>query len=141
MKVWLRIITVAALVTALAVPLAQGQRNRRAASSPSSKYNPAAEIRVKGTIREVTFFVCPVSGGTGAHLRLDAAKQPVEVHLAPSWFIERYGMKFALGEKVEVIGVEYSRRGEAGLMARQVERARSIYSFRDPEGKPLWLPE
>ncbi len=141
MKVWLRMITVAALVTALAVPLAQGQRNRRAASSPSPKYNPTAEIRVKGTIREVTFYTCPVSGGTGAHLRLDGLKQRVEVHLAPSWFIEKYGMKFALGEKVEVIGVEFSRQGEAGLMARQVESARDIFSFRDPQGKPLWLSE
>ena len=139
MKSWIRVITIAAVVTALAVPLAQGQKNRRGAPSP--KYNPAAEIRVKGTIHEVTFYVCPVSGGTGAHLRLNVKSQPMKIHLAPSWFVEKYGMKFRLGEQVEVIGVEYTRAGEIGLMARQMEGATSIYSFRNPKGEPLWLQE
>ena len=136
MKTWTRTIGAAALVAVLSIPAVEGQR--KAVLSP--QYNPAAEIRVKGTIREVTFFVCPVSGGTGAHLRLDVRNQAVEIHLAPSWFIEKYRMKFRLGEKVEVTGFEYSRRGETGLMARQLESAGNIYSFRDPGGKPLWLP-
>ena len=138
MKPWARTISAAALLAVLSVPAVEGQKSRRAAPSPH--YNPAAEIRVKGTIREVTFFVCPVSGGTGTHLRLDVKNQAVEIHLAPSWFVEKYGMKFRLGDKVEVVGIEYTRRGETGLIARQMESAGSTYSFRDPNGKPLWLP-
>ena len=139
MTYWARTISAAALVALLSVPSIEGQKSRRPAALPG--YDPAVEVRVKGTIREVTFYLCPVSGGTGAHLRIDTAKQAVEVHLAPSWFLEKYGMKFRLGEKVEVIGVKYIRRDETGLVARQVESAIGTYSFRNPEGKPLWLPD
>ncbi len=139
MKNRIRVIILAVVVVALAIPLAQGQKKKQGAASP--KYDPAAEIRVKGTIREVTFYACPVSGRAGAHLRLETLKQTLEVHVAPSWFIEKYNIKFALGEKVEIVGVEYTRGGQAGLMARQVEGATGIYSFRNPKGEPLWLPE
>jgi hypothetical protein len=138
MKTWTRTIGTAALVAVLSVPAVEGQKSR--SITPAPRYNPTAEIRVRGTIQEVTYFMCPVSGGSGAHLRLDASQQTVEVHLAPSWFVERYRMKFRLGAKVEVVGVRYSRRGETGLMARQVESSEGVYSFRDPDGNPLWLP-
>jgi hypothetical protein len=124
------IVTVAALFATLAL----AQKN----SSGAPKYDFAAETKIKGTIEEVKDFECPVSGGLGAHLVLKSGDKPVIVHLALSKFLKEYDFSFKKGEEVEVIGVRTKLDEQDAILARQVIRGNSTFTFRDNKGKPLW---
>lgn len=109
------------------------------APATAPKYDPAAEVSIKGVVQEVKDFQCPVSGGMGAHLVVKTDKGPVTVHLALSKFLSEYGFGFAKGDEVQIIGAKAKVGGdEDAILARQVERGNQTFTFRDKKGKPLW---
>ncbi len=112
---------------------------RLSAGKPSGpKYDPTTEITVKGVITEVKEFECPVSGGVGAHLTLKAGEKSVLVHVALSKFLKDYELSFEKGQQVEVIGSKVMMDGEEVILARQIIRGQSTFTFRDAKGQPLW---
>jgi hypothetical protein len=78
-----------ALLVALPA-LAQGPGRRGWARH----YNPATEVRVKGTVQEVQQ-VGRYGGGPGAHIILKTEKENLEVHLGPTAFVTLSGFTFA----------------------------------------------
>jgi hypothetical protein len=107
------------------------------ASAP--KYDVANEVTIKGVVQEVKDFQCPVSGGMGAHLVVKTDKGLVTVHLALSKFLSEYGLGFAKGDEIEIIGVKAKvGNDENAILARKIERGNQSFTFRDKNGKPLW---
>ncbi len=114
-----------------------------AASAPKQnvetvKYDVATETTLKGTVEEIKEFDCPVSGTVGTHLELRTSDGLVEVHLAPAAFLKDFGIVINQGDKVEVIGSKVQLNGTATILARQVTSNSGIYTFRNPQGRPLW---
>jgi hypothetical protein len=124
-------------VIALIVLMASAPR-LEAGKPAGPRYDPATEVRLKGVITEVKEFECPVSGGMGAHLTLKTADKSVMVHIALSKFLKDYEMSFEKGQEVEVLGSKVMMDGEEVILARQVTRGQSTFTFRDEKGKPLW---
>ncbi len=106
------------------------------ASGP--KYDPTTEVKIKGVVTEAKDFECPVSGGMGAHLTLKAGEKSVLVHIALSKFLKDYDMSFEKGQEIEVIGSKVMMDGEEVILARQIIRGQSTFTFRDEKGKPYW---
>lgn len=102
------------------------------------RYDPAQEVKVTGGVLEIKNYDCPVSGTMGGHLTLQTAEGPVEVHLAPAAFLAEYGISFAKGDKVEILGNKITFHDRPALLARKVFRAQSEYTLRDSKGTPLW---
>lgn len=101
-------------------------------------YNAANEITVKGVVQEVQEFDCPVSEGElGSHLLLKTTDGVLQVHLAPVRIMAGQGLKFAPGDRIEVVGAKVRLSGEKGVIAREITRGNESYIFRDRTGKLL----
>lgn len=101
-------------------------------------YDFQTEVTIKGAVEKVSDYQCPASGGMGAHFTLKTADKVIEVHLALSRFLPEYGIKFASGDQVEVVGSMVEYKGSKTLLARTVARGNDFFVFRDQKGRPLW---
>lgn len=123
------------LALLLAVPAAFAQHKN---GKPKVKYDLAAEVKVKGTIEEITEYECPVSGGLGAHIVLKTGSGTEHVHIALAKFLKEYEMKFEKGQEIEVLGARVKVGEQDALLVRQITRGQDTFTFRDKQGKPLW---
>jgi translation initiation factor IF-1 len=100
------------------------------------KYNVATETKTTGVVEEVEDFACPVSDGEmGSHLRIRTDSGMVLVHLAPARIMRAHQIRFAPGDKVEVLGSKVRYRRADDLIAREVTRGTDFYLLRDQSGK------
>ena len=101
-------------------------------------YNTAAEVTLQGTVQDIQEFYCPVSGETGTHLTIATASGNVQVHIAPSRFLNTKKWEFSKGDKVEIIGAPILFQGRHALIARTIIRGADVVAVRQENGKPLW---
>ncbi|MCA9599605.1 MAG: hypothetical protein KC776_40130 [Myxococcales bacterium] len=66
------------------------------------------------------------------------ADQPVEVHLAPQWYLDEHGMHIATGERVRIRGKGVTKAGKTVIEASRVEKGNQTLELRNASGKPLW---
>ena len=100
-------------------------------SSLVPKYNLSTEVRLRGVVVDINDHPCPISGGLGSHLIVQTQEGTVEVHLAPTKFVNEYQVIFARGEKVEVLGSRMIFQGKDALLAREIVRGEDTFVFRD----------
>lgn len=102
------------------------------------RYDASAEITLKGTVEEVR--ERGPEGRTRTSLVVKSGDETLNVLLGPSHFVEESKIKFAKGDKVEVVGVKMDLRGNEMLMAREVKKGDQTLTLRDAEGRPKWSP-
>lgn len=126
---------------ALVVLAAPAQNQKKGTDEPAlPRYDPAQEVKVKGEVLDVKEYNCPVSGGMGAHLVLQTAEGPLEVHLALTSFLTDYGIVIAKGDKLEIVGTKITFHDMPAMLVRKILKNQVEYAFRDAQGKPLWVP-
>ncbi len=129
------------MLAALVVLAAPAQTQKKTTEEPAvPRYDLAQEVKVKGEVLEVKDYECPVSGGMGAHLVLQTAEGPVEVHLALTSFLSDYQISFAKGDKVEILGNKVTFHDMPAMLVRKIYKNQVEYAFRDAKGNPLWVP-
>jgi hypothetical protein len=69
-----------------------------------------------------------------------SGRAPVEVHLAPGWYLDERGLKLVEREHVRVLGTPSVRVGRTTVVAWEVRKGGETYRLRDERGKPLWNP-
>ena len=92
--------------------------------------------------------VTPMKGmSPGVHVILLSGKETVDVHLGPTWFIERLDTPILKGDKIEVKGsmvvmtVEEKpeeKRAMHVLLASEVKKGDKVLILRDATGEPVW---
>lgn len=95
-------------------------------------YNPAAEIRLAGTVRAVTLQSVP-GMPSGIHLLLEAGGRTVDVHLG-SYVSREIKQAFAAGELVTVTGIEESVRNTSMFLARELKLNGHVIRVRNARG-------
>jgi hypothetical protein len=75
---------------------------------------------------------------SGVQLRLGGEK-PVVIDLAPDWYLDKQGLRFAPNERVHVEGREVERSGASILYAPRVTKGQTTVELRDADGNPLWI--
>ncbi len=140
--VWAGVVVLALLVFSAA--FAQAWRGGRgsggwgAGSAYQRMYNPATVETVSGTVESVEKFR-PMKGMYyGIHLMLRTAKGTVSVHLGPEWYIERQGVKFSKGEKIDVTGSRITFQGKPAIIAREIKKNGGTLVLRNEAGIPEW---
>lgn len=137
----LRSTLLALMFAALAVLAAPAQTQKKDAEEHAvPRYDLAQEVKVTGEVLEAKDYECPISGGMGAHLVLQTAEGPREVHLALTSFLSDYQISFAKGDKLEILGNKITFHGMPALLVRKVMKNQVEYAFRDAKGNPLWTP-
>ncbi len=100
-------------------------------------YDAATIESVQGTIAEIDSIASPM-GHTGIHLKLQTAKTPLEVHLGPSWFLDRQEPHLQVGDAIVVTGSLVTINDQPALLARDVRRGEDTLVLRDADGRPVW---
>lgn len=101
-------------------------------------FNPSTVETVSGTVATVAQ-TTPMKGmNNGIHLMLKTEKETVEVHLGPSWYIERLDTKIEKGDKVEVKGSKVTMAGKQFIIAQEVKKGDNTLILRDSAGIPAW---
>lgn len=67
-------------------------------------YNPKTVENLSGTIEKIELFTPRKGMSQGVHMILKTDKGTIPVHLGPSWYIDKQGVKFEPGDKVQVTG-------------------------------------
>ena len=62
----------------------------------------------------------------------------MDVHLGPSWFLDREGVSVSKGDAVEVDGSVIDLNGETFLIARELRTGNKVVKLRDELGVPAW---
>ena len=101
-------------------------------------YDADTVTTLRGTVASVT--VVPARGGRsgGLHVTVETDGKPTDVHLGPSWFLERQGLALAKGDAVEVTGSLVQQDGATFLIAREVKKGDKQVTLRDQRGIPAW---
>lgn len=132
---------ISAIAVIAAVLLIAGVHFERPVSlQGAALYNPANEVVLKGIVREVHEYTCPVSEGEmGEHVLLKTEDGIVQVHLAPGRILRSQTISFAAGDQISVVGSRLRLRGQNDVIAREISRGKENFIFRDREGKLMLI--
>ncbi len=72
------------------------------------------------------------------HLVVKSDEETLSVRLGPEWYMKNQGFTILLDDKVEIKGHRISDRGEAAIIATEVEKGDEILKLRDENGLPFW---
>jgi hypothetical protein len=122
-------------------PMVSGQTHGEPGSggpSTARMYDPDTVTTLRGTVSGVT--VMPARGGRigGTHFALQSDGQTMDVHLGPTWFLQREGIDVAKGDSIEVTGSVIDSDGNSSLIARELKKGQKILKLRDEQGVPVW---
>ncbi len=113
--------------------VAQGPGTRGMGFGP---YNTASETTVTGTVQAVQQHPGARGAGVGIHLLLKTKDSTLDVHVGPSWYIDKQGFKFAEGDTIEVTGSMLKTND--GMLAKEIKKGDKTLSLRNAGGRPLW---
>jgi hypothetical protein len=101
-------------------------------------YDPDSVTTLHGTATAVT--VLPARGGRsgGFHVTLSSEGVERDIHVGPSWFLEREGFQIAKGDVLDVTGSVVELDGASFVVAREIQKGTSVLRLRDERGVPLW---
>ena len=74
----------------------------------------------------------------GIHLLVDTGQETVEVHLAPSWYLEDQNFDIAPEDKIAIIGSRINVNGEQAIVASQITKGNETLRLRNENGIPFW---
>jgi len=102
----------------------------------SSRYDPATETNVTGTVSEVT----EQTDGrmAGVHLTLAVDSGMINVRLGPKQFLDSKQFTIEKGDRMEVTGSRIEVRGVSTIIAREIKKGDQTLTLRDKTGIPAW---
>jgi hypothetical protein len=101
-------------------------------------YDPARETLLEGTV--LSYTANSAAAPLGAHVVLQTASGPVDVHLGPRGFLEARHFSLANGDAVRVIGAPVSASGMNVFLARIIQKGTQALVLRSSNGLPLGRP-
>ncbi|HKL19034.1 MAG TPA: hypothetical protein VJ905_08690 [Halalkalibaculum sp.] len=102
------------------------------------KYNPDSVTDFSGHVVDVYYSKESRHDTRGVILFLADEEDVMEVHLGPSWYIDRQLRHIKIGEELTVTGSVIDYKNQEILVAGTLERGKSKFRFRDEEGSPYW---
>jgi hypothetical protein len=100
------------------------------------RYDPDTVTTFRGAVDAVTVVPARGSHAGGMHLTLKTDGQTMDVHLGPTWFLQREGVEVAKGDAVEVTGSVVDSEGATFLIARELEKGQKVVRLKDEQGMP-----
>jgi hypothetical protein len=101
-------------------------------------YDPDTVTTLRGEVTAVE--VVPSRRGVlgGMHISVLNGGKTTDVHIGPSWLLQRQGITLATTDRVEVTGSLINLYGRDVLIAREVKKGQTVLRLRDEWGFPIW---
>jgi hypothetical protein len=109
---------------------------RQGGGRPMMTFDASKLETFEGTIEKVV--VREMRRTKGVHVFLKTAKETVEIHLGPAWFIDNQEAKLQAGDTVSVRASRTTMMGQPALVAMDVKRGGETLRLRNDDGTPLW---
>ncbi|MDJ0800344.1 MAG: hypothetical protein QNJ51_26640 [Calothrix sp. MO_167.B12] len=93
---------------------------------------------ITGQVISVHNITSPRNTSGGVHLIVKTAKEDIDVHLGPAWYINNQNIKINLQDKIRVRGWRISIAGKPAIIAAEVAKGDQVITLRNPDGSPLW---
>jgi hypothetical protein len=107
-------------------------------STYSQLYNPQTIETVSGEVVSVGH-AAPMKGmSQGVVIVFKTSKETLNVHLGPSWFIEKQDFRIEPKDKLEINGSRVELAGKPVLIAAEVKKGDQYLNLRDESGFPIW---
>jgi len=120
----------------------RGEWKGKGGQSPSGDWNrmydPKTVQTIAGQVVNVDEVTMMKGRYTGIHLKLKTEKDTTDVHLGPSWYIEKQETKIGKGDTVRITGSRITFQGKPVLIAAVVTKGDKTLKLRDEKGFPLW---
>lgn len=116
-------------------PVLAHQAKERATSRPA--YDLSKEMRIQGTIRNVSMRSSSAAGLPGTHLMLRTDRGLVDAHLGSGFTVEAEHMRLRPGQPVVLTGVMTRYNGSSILVVRILTTSNHIYVLRNERGMPV----
>lgn len=101
-------------------------------------FDPDTVEEVEGEIIEVYYSKESRHDTRGVILFLADEEDVYEVHLGPSWYIDRQFRHFRVGDELSVTGSRVDYKSQEIIVAQSVEIGSKKYRLRNEEGAPYW---
>jgi hypothetical protein len=111
-------------------------------TEPEVRYDAATVVDVKATVVSIRE-VAKTEPLDGVYLTLKteagALKTEIlEVYVGPVDFVKTFGITFAKGDQIQVLGSRVKVDGVDLILAREVTRKETTLILRDKNGEPFW---
>ena len=81
----------------------------------------------------------PEDAQSYVHLLIEPrGEQPIRLVLAPGWYLDERGLRFAPNESVRVEGTRSSEGGPTLILVHRLQRGDRSYVLRDDRAQPVW---
>ncbi len=140
MKPFIRFVLPCALLIGLCAVFshaAGAQQNAQPVSPPSRGYDIVRETLLEGTVLKYT--AASTVPPFGAHVLLQTASGPVDVHLASARFLQVNHFSLNAGDTIRVIGESLSYGDGTSFVARVIQKGQQTLAIRSIRGFPLSL--
>jgi hypothetical protein len=108
-------------------------------TEPEVRYDVATVVDVKATVVSVRE-VSKTEPLDGLYLTVKSDKnETFDVYVGPSEFVKSFGVTFAKGDEIEVIGSKLKVDGTTLILAREVTRKETTLILREKNGEPFWV--
>ena len=116
---------------------AGAQQNAQPVSPSNRAYDIARETVLEGTVLKYT--AASTVPPFGAHVLLQTASGPVDVHLASARFLQVNHFSLSAGDSIRVIGENLSYGDGTSFVARIIQKGQQALAIRSIRGFPLSL--
>ncbi len=93
---------------------------------------------LNGQVVSVDRYTFRRGSSEGIHLLVSTGTETVEVHLAPSWYLEEQNFDIAPEDEIAITGSRINLDGEEAIVARKIKKGNETLFLRDENGFPLW---
>jgi hypothetical protein len=102
----------------------------------NSPYDPAREVSVEGSVTKFT--ENSALAPPGAHVLVQTASGPVDVHLGDARLLKLHMMTIAEGARIRVIGEYVTTNAGTFFLARLLQQGTQVVAVRSMQGMMLW---
>lgn len=103
-----------------------------------NNFNNKNTETVKGKVVSVDAYTSRRGVPQGVHLLVGTDKETVEVHLAPSWYLEDQDFEITPEDKIAITGSRIDLNGKSAIVAYEIKKGNETLTLRDRDGFPMW---
>ena len=101
-------------------------------------YNPDTVQIVTGEIESVELFSPKGEGDQEVGVVIRTDKEVISVQLGPPGYLDRLGVNFKPGDKIQVTGSRVIKDKKPYMFASEVRKGGQVIKLRDETGFPAW---
>ncbi|MEE4247953.1 MAG: hypothetical protein V2I33_21385 [Kangiellaceae bacterium] len=135
----IRLVAMLVFAMVLTIPVkAQKGNANRTSTQCGHWYDLQSENTVVSAIKMVKQISTTKNMNFGTHLLVDYKGEELEIHLGPSWYLEKNKIKLRKGDIVKVSGSLVTFENNPSIIAKWIIKESDTIHLRDDRGLPNW---